>query len=173
MLGYRVRDMSLINQTDLKRYTKDMKDDFKINGGLSERNQNFIVLLFVVALLIFGPIEPYGLTIRIAYLIILPVVLWLTLRHWASNWKIDTSSNDRINRALAGGIAGILLLGAITSYTAIYHAECDQYSGGREPECVGDYITVKGGDKAGALIQLVFAGVAFWYAVSKKPEEEL
>lgn len=142
------------------------------DSGLSDRNQKFIVILVAVILLVFGPIEPFGLVIRFAYLIIIPALIWLALRHWGKNWKMDWSSNDRLNRTLVAVIAGALLVGAYLSYTASYHAECNQYA--RTPEggseCVGDYVTVKGPDKFKALVEVVFAGMAIWYAVSKRPE---
>lgn len=142
-------------------------------SGLNNENRKFIVILVIGILLIFGPIEPYGLVVRSVYLIIIPTLTWLVLKHWGSNWKMDRQSNDRLNRALLGGIAGALLVGAYLSYTSAYHTECDQYAGrGDNRECVGDYITVKGPDMTKALIQLAFAGIAVWYAVSKRPERD-
>ena len=61
--------------------------------GLSQTNRVFIVSLAVVILLIFGPIEPYGFIFRLAYLIILPTLLWLALRYWGFSWNIDSLTN--------------------------------------------------------------------------------
>lgn len=142
-------------------------------NGLSDENRKFIVILVIGILLIFGPVEPYGLAIRFAYLIIIPTLTWLALKYWGSKWEIDKQSNDQLNRVIAGGIAGALLVGAYLSYTASYHTECDQYAGrGDNRECVGDYITVKGPATSKALMEVAFAGIAIWYAVSKRPERD-
>ena len=54
---------------------------------------------------------------------------------------------------------------------AKYHTECDQYIQTRDgQECVGDYITVKGPDKEGAFMGIMFAGLFMWYAVSKRKD---
>ncbi|MGK2849021.1 MAG: hypothetical protein ACSLEX_03060 [Minisyncoccota bacterium] len=150
-----------------------MRNNQISKNGLSEGNQNFIVILVLVFLLVFGPIEPFGLAIRFAYLIIIPILALLVLRHLGQKCNMDKLSNDRLNRALLSGIAGALLVGAYLSYTASSHTECDQYVQTREgEECVGDYITVKGPDKGSALIQILFAGIAIWYAVAKRPERD-
>ena len=151
-----------------------MKNSEVSKNGLSDENRNFITLLVVGILLIFGPIEPYGLAIRFAYLISIPTLVWVALKYWGSKWEMDGQSNNQLNRVIAGGIAGALLVGAYLSYTASYHTECDQYVQTRdgEEECVGEYITVKGPDKTNALIQILVAGIAIWYAVAKRPERD-
>lgn len=150
-----------------------MKNNQTNTDGLNEGNQNFITTLVLVILFIFGPIEPFGLVIRFAYLIIIPILTLLALRHWGEKCNMDKLSNDRLNRALLSGIAGALLVGAYLSYTASSHTECDQYVRTRDgEECVGDYITVKGPDKGNALIQILFAGIAIWYAVAKRPKRD-
>lgn len=49
--------------------------------GLSEKNRNYIVTIVFVALLVFGPVQPYGLVIRSLYLAAVPTALWLALRY--------------------------------------------------------------------------------------------
>lgn len=149
------------------------KDSKKL--GLSKGNINFIVILIVVLLLLFGPIEPYGIIIRIAYLVIIPTIVWWGLKHFGSSWEMDKISNDRLNRTLAAIVAGMLLVSAYSSYTSKYHTECDQYEGNQRDgyECVGDYLTVKGSDKSGMFMKLIFAGFAIWFAVAKRSEEDL
>jgi hypothetical protein len=139
--------------------------------GLSSRNREYIVLLVFVALLLFGPVEPYGLVIRLAYLAVIPSILWFGLWYWGGRLDIDALTNERINRAITGSIAGVLLVGAYLTYTAGHHQECTQYartSDGRE--CVGDYVTVAGGDPGMALMLLLFAGIAFWIAISRESD---
>jgi len=149
-----------------------MEKDLK-KIGLSKENINFIVILITVLLLLFGPIQPYGMIIRITYLIIIPIIIWYSLKYFGSSWNMDKISNDRLNRTLAAIVAGMLLVSAYSSYTTKYHTECDQYIQTRDGrECVGDYVTVKGADKSGMIMKLIFAGFAIWFSVAKKPEED-
>jgi hypothetical protein len=139
--------------------------------GLSSANRNFIVGLVAAVLLLFGPIEPYGLTVRFAYLVIIPAVVWLLLLWLGARWDIDALTNDRIQRALFAGIAGLLLVGAYQSYSARWHTECDQSVQTRDgEECVGDYVPVKGGDKGAALLLLFLAGIAGWCSIARPSE---
>ena len=149
-----------------------MKNTEGDEKGLSDENRKFIVVLVAGILLFFGPVEQSGL-LWYGYLIIIPTLTWLALKHWGSKWEMDRRSNDQLSRVIAGGIAGALLVGAYLSYTASYHTECDQYAGrGDNRECVGDYITVKGPATSKALMEVAFAGIAVWYAVSKRPKRD-
>jgi hypothetical protein len=136
--------------------------------SLSSRNRNFIVGLIAAILLVFGPINPPGLIVRIAYLIIIPVLVWFALRFWGSRSYLGSLTNDRITRALFGAVAGALLVGAYLAYTADYHEECDQRVQTRDgSECVGDYVPVKGGDPGSALMLVFLAAFAAWGALAK------
>ncbi len=57
--------------------------------GLSSANRSFIVTIFIVGLLLFGPVQPYGIAIRIAYLIALPTALWFALPSLSWIFDID------------------------------------------------------------------------------------
>ncbi len=137
--------------------------------GLSSNNRNLLVVLFATFLLIWGPIEPYGLVVRFAYLLMLPTLLWLGLSYFGRKWKVDQESNDRLTRAVAGIIAGVFFVGAYFAFTAKYHQECTQTVRTSDgTECVGDYMGVKGPDIAEAVLLITFGAVATWYAVSKR-----
>lgn len=138
--------------------------------GLSDGNRNLIVILVVILLLIFGPIEPYGMVFRSVYLIIIPALIWLVLRYWGKKWGMDELTNDHLNRAIFALVAGMLLAGAYFSLTIKTHLECEQYT--RDGECVGDYVKVKGPDKSRVIISIIFASTAFWLAISKRIEKE-
>lgn len=141
--------------------------NYKEKVGLSRENRNFLVGLVFALLLIFGPVEPYGMLVRIVYLITIPVLVYFFLKSFGKKWAIDES------RAVVACIAGALLVGAYLSLTANYHTKCDQYVQTRDgQECVGDYVTVKGPDKSGAFMQLVFAGFAIWYAIKRKEDND-
>ncbi|QQR50563.1 hypothetical protein IPF86_01430 [Candidatus Nomurabacteria bacterium] len=141
--------------------------------GLSSGNRSFIVGMVFVALFLFGPVEPYGFLVRIAYLIIFPSLVWLILYFWGRKWGMDKLSNDRLWRALIAIVAGVLLVQAYFSFNAKYHSECAQRIQTRDgSECVGDYVTVKGPNIEGGFLEIIFAGFAIWLAVSKRSERE-
>lgn len=145
-----------------------MEEDFAY--GLSEKNRNYIVGIVFVALLVFGPVQPYGMVIRVAYLAVIPAILWLALRYVGGKLDMDPFDNDRLNRAITAAIAGMLIVAAYQSATATHHGECTQTvrDGQGGYECVGDIVTTKGPDRGTAIMWMVFAGVAFWVATSRK-----
>lgn len=137
-------------------------------SGLSAENRTLITSALFGALLLFGPVQPGGLAVRIAYLIAIPSITWVALRAWGQKMNIGSATNDRIRRAVVAGIAGALLVAGYQAYTASHHLECDQFArtaDGRE--CVGDYVKTKGGDVEGALVWALLAGFAFWYAIRR------
>lgn len=139
-------------------------------NGLSNANRNYVVALAFFALLVFGPVEPYGLLIRMLYLVAVPVFIWFLLWLFGRYFSIDPVTNDYINRALTASIAGMLLAAAYVSFTSEYHLECTQYArdGDGSKECVGELITVPGPDKGNAFMLILLAGVAFWIAVASR-----
>lgn len=141
--------------------------------GLNSSNRKLLVALLFAILLIWGPIEPYGMIARIAYLVILPTLLWFGLGYFTKGLDIDKSTNDRLTRAIAGILAGAFFVGAYLSFTAPYHTVCTQEVQTRDgAECVGDYVGVKGGDKVGAFMSILFGGFASWYAIAKHEEKD-
>lgn len=137
-------------------------------NGLNSNNRNLLVGLLFVVLLICGPIEPYGMVVRITYLIALPTLLWFGLGYFGSKWEGDELANDRLARGIAGIIAGTLLVGAYLSFTSPYHTECTKTVQTRDgTECVGDYVTVKGRDLRGTFVLVGLGALATWYAISK------
>ncbi len=146
--------------------------DGENDSGLSSGNRNYIVTLIFVGLLIFGPVDPYGLVVRIGYLFAVPTAIWLGLPFVGRALNIDARTNDHINRALTASAAGALAVAACLSFTAANHSECTKYArdgdGGRE--CVGETVTRPGPDIANALMLTFLAGIAFWIAVARKPD---
>jgi hypothetical protein len=145
-----------------------MDEDFAY--GLSVKNRNYIVGIVFVALLVFGPVQPYGMLIRVAYLAVVPTILWLALRYMGGKLDMDPSDNDRLNRGITAAIAGTLIVAAYQSATASDHGECTQTvrDGQGGYECVGDFVSAKGPARGAAIMWIVFAGVAFWVATSRK-----
>jgi len=141
----------------------------KENCGLSSQNTGFLVFLVAAVLLVFGPIQPYGLVVRTVYLIAIPTSLWFALAHWRKRWRIDALTNDRVNRMLCSVVAGALLVGSYQAYTAKHHFECDQLVQTDDgTDCVGDYVRVKGGDIEEAFIMALIAATMIWVAVAKR-----
>lgn len=145
-----------------------MDDDFAY--GLNEKNRNYIVGIVFVALLIFGPVQPYGMVVRAVYLAGIPAVLWLALRYGGENLELRPDDNDRLNRSITAAIAGMLVVAAFQAATATHHGECTQTvrDGQDGHECVGDTITVKGPDYGMAFMWITMAGFAFWGATTRK-----
>ena len=145
-----------------------MDEDFAY--GLSEKNRNYIVGIVFVALLLLGPVQPYGLVIRFAYLAAIPAVLWLVLRYWGEKLDLSPEDNDRLNRGITAAIAGMLTVAAYQAATAKYHGECSQTvrDGQGGYECVGDTVAVMGPDYGMAFMLITFAAVAFWAATTRK-----
>ena len=139
--------------------------------GLSSGNINYIVALIFFALLTFGPVEPYGLVVRVLYLIAVPLVLWFALRFFGRLLNLEPRDNDHISRAITASISGMLIVAAYQRYTAKYHAVCTQSvrDGQGGSECVGDFVTALGPDKGTGFALVVFAGLAFWLAIARRP----
>lgn len=139
---------------------------------LSPSNRTFIVTAFLVVLLLFGPVEPYGLVVRVAYLVALPAAAWWILTFLGKFFDLDQVTNDRISRALPASVAGALLLAACLSFTAESHSECTHLvratDGSRE--CVGDDVTVPGPDYGIGLMYILLAGVAFSLSIARRPD---
>ena len=151
-----------------------LEKDNLLKIGLSEKNKTFILVIIFALLIFLGPIEPYGMIIRISYLIIIPAIIWTIFWYYGDKWNIDITTNDKITSTLCGVLVGIFLINAYVSYTANYHTECTKIVQTRDgQECVGDYIRVKGSDKSGAILSLIFAGISFYFAVQKKSSNKL
>ncbi len=145
----------------------------KEERGLNENNRNLIVVFVFIVLLLFGPIESYGLFVRIMYLILVPVFLWLILRFWGGKLPLDKQLNNYLNRGIYALIAGMLIVSAYISFITKNHTVCDQLVQTRDgQECVGDYVLVNGPDVVGVVMQIIFAGILFWLAVSKRKDGE-
>ena len=143
-----------------------MSDEF----GLSDKNRSYIVGIVFLALLIFGPVQPYGMAIRLGYLAAIPAVLWFALPYVGDMLDMDGLANDRLNRGITAAIAGMLTVASFQAATAKFHGECTQTvrDGQGGYECVGDTVTVAGPDYTMAFIWIVLAVIAFCAATSRK-----
>jgi hypothetical protein len=129
--------------------------------ALGEEIRHWIVGLIALGLLIFGPIDhdsPYGIAVRLGYLVLVPLAVWIGLAGFWRIWRPDRSAEVRLGRALAGTLAGMLLIGSLLASQDEYHLVCtEEVSTGDETECVGDYVPVPGPD---AFEVVLLAGLA-------------
>lgn len=152
----------------LRRRLEKYMDEEDLSG-LSPSNRNYIVGLVFFALLMLGPVQPYGMMVRTTYLILIPAAVWFALRLFGKHLDIDTQSNDYINRAITASLAGMLILAAYQAATAERHAVCTQSA--PDGDCIGDLITKSGPDNATAFMLVQFAGLAFWGAIMRRPSK--
>ena len=145
----------------------------KEGAGLSGGNISYIVGIICAAIIIFGPVSD-NFIFRSATIILLPAIVWLGLRHYGKKWDMDRVSNDRLSRAISALLGGVFIVLAVLSLNQKYHQECTKEVKTRDgSECVGDFVRVRGSDKSGAFIDLIFAGLALWHAIAKRPETDL
>jgi hypothetical protein len=119
-----------------------------------------------------GPFSHTGWPFGSGNLIAIPISLSLVLRSAGRQLNLDERDNDYINRAITAGVAGMLLVSAYLSFTAIHHSECTQFfpdgQGGRD--CVGDYVIKVGPDFGDAFMYVLFAATAFWFAIARRSD---
>lgn len=141
--------------------------------GLSSGNSKLLVGIFFGFLLLFGPIDPFGIVGRTVYVIALPCLLWFSLNYFGSKWNAGKIENDRLTRGVVAILAGMLFMGSFFSYAKNYHSECTQSArtGDGGYECVGDYVTAPGPDISGTIILGAFGTIAALFALSKHNED--
>jgi hypothetical protein len=138
----------------------------KEEKGLNYCNKGLLTGILVFVLLLWGPIEPYGLIVRVAYLIIIPVIFWYLLNYTSYLFLIDSSTNEAITRIIFSIIALSLFYYAFLRLNANYYLECTDETWTRDgKECIGDYASTKGPDYGGALVAAIFGIVAVWYVI--------
>jgi len=134
--------------------------------GLSRTNRNYVVGLVFFLLLLFGPVQPYGLVVRFAYLAVIPAMLWLALYFGGRHLDIDAIMNDHITRAITAGLAGALVVAAFVAFTADYHFDCAQVVPDGSGDCVGEQVMKSGADYVRGFMATMLAVVAFWIAIA-------
>lgn len=134
--------------------------------------RNFIAGTIFAVLLIWGPIDhswPAWLTIRIGYLIIIPVVVWLLLG-WVWNlWPPNNKLEYVLNRVLSGIICIALFVLAALEALSKVHIGNTQWIRTRDgTEAVGDDIVLPGPDWGNVLVLVIIAVFVLWFGVLKK-----
>lgn len=123
-----------------------------------------------------GPIDhdsSYTLLIRGAYLILIPLLIWIILNWLWTKYKLTYKANEIMNRILSGLISLTLLIFSYFKYKSDTYIKNTEYArtsdGGME--AVGNYIEVNGTDWAGIMILLIGAFLFFYLGVLKRKNE--
>jgi hypothetical protein len=136
------------------------------------KSRKYIVGVVFAYLILWGPIDEslkLWLVIRIAYIIIIPVLVWFLLKWIWNYWQPSLETEDRLERALAGVTSGVLFVLAIIEATSKYHIgntmSVQTWHGWED---IGDYIILHEANWGGAFILFIFSIIAFWYSISKR-----
>lgn len=133
------------------------------------RNYLAVTIFFVLG--IWGPIDDTWtawLAIRIGYLILVPLIVWLLLGWIWKKWQPIDKTEISLIRILSGINSIVLFSIAILEATSKTHIGNTQYIQTRDGiEAVGDYILLPGPDWGGVLIALLFAVLFLWFGVIK------
>lgn len=115
----------------------------KLHEELTGMNlRGFVVGLVALALLLWGPIDhlwPSWLSVRLAYMIVIPALTWFALEALWIIWRPSPTATDLIGASVAAVVAAVLLWGAYWYSQQDTHSECvrwRQTHDGRE--CIGD-----------------------------------
>jgi succinate dehydrogenase hydrophobic anchor subunit len=134
--------------------------------------RNYLAGTIFAVLLIWGPIDhswPAWLAIRIGYVILLPLVVWLLLgwvwNHWQPNNKLEII----LERILSGIICITLFVLAALEVTSKIHIGNTQWIQTRDGmEAVGDDIVLQGPDCGNAFVLAGIAILVLWFGVLRK-----
>lgn len=133
---------------------------------------NYLTGTVFVILLIWGPIDhswPAWLAIRFAYLLFIPLFLWLFLRWLWKHWPPGSKVEIVLERILSGGICLLFLILAFVDFTSKTHLGNTQVIRTRDGlEAVGDDIVLPGPNYGMAIMWVIIAFFIFWYGVLKK-----
>lgn len=134
--------------------------------------RNYLAGTIFVILLILGPIDhswPVWLAIRIGYLILIPLLVWLLLGWLWNFWQPSDKVEITLSRILSGLICIALFTLAILEATSKTHIGNTQWIRTRDGmEAVGEDIVLSGPDYGTVFIIIVIALLVLWFGVLKK-----
>lgn len=134
--------------------------------------KNYLAGTIFLILLIWGPIDhswSEWLLIRIAYLILIPLIVWLILGWVWNHWQLEEKLDVKLNRIISGTISVGLFVFAIINATSTAHIDNTQTIRTRDGyEDVGDYIALPGPDYGNVFIIVMIAILVLWFGVLKK-----
>ncbi|MEW5844390.1 MAG: hypothetical protein AB1775_14115 [Bacteroidota bacterium] len=139
-------------------------------------SRKYIVGVVFIFLLILGPIDrswTLWFLIRIAYLALIPILVWFLLKWVWSFLQPSAETEERIERALASVTSGVLFTLSIIAATSKTHVSNTLSLQTRDGfEDVGDYIISQGANWEGAVILFILGAFAFWYSISKRESKQ-
>lgn len=109
----------------------------------------YIVVAVVLALLMWGPLDhddPWGLVIRLGYLVLVPLFVWFVLMGVWKQWRPDAVAEDRLERTLHGMTSGVMLAWMLARLEDGYQ---------------------KVHDAGPIFLQLLFGSIFFYWSVTK------
>ena len=137
--------------------------------------RNYLAGTIFVVLLIWGPIDhlwPAWLAIRIGYLVLIPLVVWLILMWIWNYWQPEREIEIILERILSGII--FVALSALAVFEAISksHIGNTQVVVTRDgTEEVGDDIVLQGPDWRSVFVIVIVAILVFWFGVLRKGDK--
>lgn len=132
-------------------------------------------LVTVLALLFLDVADglPVPWPVVILTVAVATAIVWLALKWSWFRWNPSKHKYDRFQRAIAAGTAGALVVGAYLAFSSPTHDECTQEIRTRDgTECVGEYVTVEGGDVQLGVVALGLAVVAFRVSMASRKTEQ-
>ncbi len=131
----------------------------------------FITAIFIF-LLIWGPLDHSWrgwLVIRIGYLTLIPLAIWLLLRLIWIRWQPSLAAEKIMEQILSGCISGFLLVLAVFEAVPNMHIGNTKWVPTRDGmEAVGEDI-IRPGPDWGNVVVLVVIGLCFlWFGVVKR-----
>ena len=134
--------------------------------------RDYLAGIIFVVLLIWGPIDdswPGWLAIRIVYLILVPLIVWLILGLVWKLWQPSNKLEVFLERILSGIISIALFVLAVFEAASKTHIGNTQWIQTREGmEAVGDDIVLPGPDWGIVFILMGIAVLVLWFGVLKK-----
>lgn len=124
------------------------------------------------ALLIWGPIDhesSYGLAIRLLYLIVIPLIIWMLLNLIWHRWEPNIKSEIILERILSGLIcATLLVLAYLEAISKTHIVNTEQIRTRDGLEDVGEDVILQGANWGNVFLLTAFALLILWFGVLKK-----
>lgn len=123
-------------------------------------------------LLIWGPIDhesSYGLAIRLLYLIIIPLIIWMLLNLIWHRWEPNIKSEIILERILSGLICiTVLVLAYLEAISKTHIGNTEQIRTRDGLEDVGEDVVLHGANWGNVFLLIIFALLILWFGVLKK-----
>jgi hypothetical protein len=130
-----------------------------------------------VLLLLCGPINhswPSWFAIRISYLMLIPLVIWLIIGWIWNYWQPEVKTEIVLKRLLSGIIVISLLTLAYFLGVSKTHIGNTQWIQTRDGwEDVGDDIVLQGPDWGSVIIIIIIALLFLWFGVFRKGPKDV